>query len=474
VQVSAYLGVLAASRKLKSALIVAPATMLRHWLQELAVWAPGMRRVLIHSSAGETDGTSSSRTVSTRLLRSLARWLEQARADRLYEAIDDEDLQTMEPHAFCGTGYVVVTTYENLRRNSDIYTGHSWSYIVLDEAQKIRNPDADVTLACKRIRTQHRIAMSGTPIQNDLKELWSLFDFAFPGRLGALPAFEQEFADPIRRGGYSNASPMQVQLAYRCALMLRDLIEPYLLRRRKREVKEVARLPSKTEHVLFCRLSERQRTMYSAYLQSDDVMRVVRGSGQLLAAVTMLRKICNHPDLVCDPDQTSLNSFVKNGCVNQSAMGINDDLSDYEDDVFAGPDETLLERSGKLEVLSKILPLWHKQGHRVLVFCQWRKMLNIIQRLMMMKGWKFGRLDGNTNIAARQRLVDTFNTDDSYFCMLCTTRTGGVGLNLTGANRIILYDPDFNPQTDAQARERAWRFGQQREVTVYRLITAGT
>lgn len=101
-------------------------------------------------------------------------------------------------------------------------------------------------------------------------------------------------------------------------------------------------------------------------------------------------------------------------------------------------------------------------------------MLNIIQQFVNLQGWKFGRLDGNTNVAARQRLVDTFNSDESYFGLLCTTRTGGVGLNLTGANRIILYDPDWNPQTDAQARERAWRFGQEKEVTIYRLITAGT
>jgi DNA excision repair protein ERCC-6 len=218
VQVGSFLGVLAASRKLRSVLIVAPATMLQHWLNELAKWAPGLRRVLIHAS-GENDG--SSRTMTPNLLRSLAKWLKRARSDRLNEAIDEEDWETMEHHSFCGTGYAVVTTYENLRRNIDTYTEHPWSYFVLDEAQKIRNPDAAITLACKKIRTPHRLAMTGTPIQNDLRELWSLFDFVFPGRLGTLPAFEQEFADPIKRGGYSNASAMHVQLSYRCALMLR-------------------------------------------------------------------------------------------------------------------------------------------------------------------------------------------------------------------------------------------------------------
>ncbi len=415
--------------------------MLQHWLNELATWAPGIRRIVIHSS-GELDGES--RNISSGFLRKLDQWLKRVRVDRVNEAIDAEDRDSMEPHSFCGTGYAIVTTYENVRRNADIYANHNWSYVVLDEAQKIRNPDAEITLACKKIRTPHRLAMSGTPIQNDLRELWSLFDFVYPGRLGTLPAFETEFGDPIKRGGYSNASPMQVQLAYRCALTLRDLINPYLLRRQKKEVKEVSRMPSKTEHVLFCRITQRQREMYEAYIRSDNVTGLLRGrSNRLLAAITMLRKICNHPDLVCDPDESSFQVFLNNGNSNKPGRESDseDALSDFDDVKDVKDEVTLMERSGKLEVLSKILPLWNKQGHRVLIFCQWKMMLNIIQRFMLLKGWKFGRLDGNTNIGARQRLVDEFNSDESYFALLCTTRTGGVGLNLTGANRIILYDP---------------------------------
>lgn len=176
--------------------------------------------------------------------------------------------------------------------------------------------------------------------------------------------------------------------------------------------------------------------MYEAYLRSDQLISVLRGNGQLLAAVTICRKICNHPDLVCEPDKASFESFLKHG---RAIKDIDSCLSDDEGELQGY--ESLMERSGKLEVLSKILPLWNKQGHRVLIFCQWRMMLDIIQRFMMFKGWKFGRLDGNTNVRARQNLVDNFNSDDSFFALLCTTRTGGVGLNLTGANRIILYDP---------------------------------
>ena len=455
VQVSSFLGALAINRIVDSVLIIAPATMLSHWLRELEVWAPGLRRILIHRS-GESDGVS--RVISRGMLRSLKKWLINARADRVNEPIDDADYNQNEEHSFCGTGYVVVTTYESIRRSTDDWTNHNWSYVVLDEGQKIKNPDADITLACKRLRTPHRLLLSGTPIQNDLRELWSLFDFIIPSRLGTLPAFEAEFSEPIRRGGYSNATPMQVQLAYRCALVLRDLINPYLLRRQKKDVSEVSRMPGKTEQVLFCRLTPKQRSLYEEYLKSDEVTGVMRGSVQLLKAVTVLRKICNHTDLVVGRN----GDFASD---DESASSSDEDVYDHD---------KIADQSGKLQVLSKILPLWKKQGHKVIIFTQWRKMLSIIEQFVIHQDWVYARLDGNTNIAARQRLVDKFNNDDSYFCMLMTTRTGGIGLNITGANRVLLYDPDFNPATDAQARERAWRFGQTRPVTVYRLITAGS
>jgi DNA excision repair protein ERCC-6 len=173
---------------------------------------------------------------------------------------------------------------------------------------------------------------------------------------------------------------------------------------------------------------------------------------------------------------------------------------DLTDDDFSddGPN-SFVNRSGKLQILSKILPLWKKEGHRVLIFCQTRQMLTLIERFVQRRNLTFRRMDGNTAVGARQGLVDRFNNDPyvrsrkegrrcapppcsrflrahprSIFGMLLTTKTGGVGVNFVGANRIILFDPDWNPQTDKQANERAWRFGQKKDVTVYRLITAGT
>jgi len=151
VQLCAFLGCMAASRRLKSVLVIAPATILQHWLTELKVWAPGIRRILIHQSAETSGGIllSSKRTISQPLLRNLDSWLKDSRRHRLFEAIDEDDYNSRVPSSFCGTAYAFVTTYENLRRSPDIWTQHSWSYVITDEAQKIRNPDADVTLVCK-------------------------------------------------------------------------------------------------------------------------------------------------------------------------------------------------------------------------------------------------------------------------------------------------------------------------------------
>ena len=150
VQICAYLGSLASSRKTKSILIIAPTTLLQHWLKELSTWAPGLRRILIHQSADDSRDSGPSRSnVSPYLFQGLDKWLKTSRKSRLFEAIDEEDLETRDPASFCGTGYVCVTTYENIRRNPDTWINHNWSYIVMDEAQKIRNPDADITLVCK-------------------------------------------------------------------------------------------------------------------------------------------------------------------------------------------------------------------------------------------------------------------------------------------------------------------------------------
>jgi DNA excision repair protein ERCC-6 len=350
------------------------------------------------------------------------------------------------------TPVVLIMSYETVRMNIAALSRVHWHYAIMDEGHKLRNPEAGITVACKRLPTPHRMLLTGTPIQNSLVELWSLFDFCFPGKLGTLETFQQHFAWPIQRGGYANASPMEVRVAYKCAVTLRDLVNPYLLRRSKEQVK--IELPEKSEQILFCQLTERQREAYKVFLRSNDAAAVYEGLRNMLYGIDILRKICNHTFL------------------NESDHGAGSLM-------HAQSLAELTDGSAKLKVLNHVLGMWKEQNHRVLLFTQTIQMLNIVEKFVQLAGYRYMRMDGHTAAAQRQKLVDKFNEasfDDpeAPFIFLLTTRVGGLGINLTSANRVIVYDPDWNPMTDLQAKERAFRIGQTRNVIVYRLVTSGT
>jgi DNA excision repair protein ERCC-6 len=383
-------------------------------------------------------------------------------------------------------GLVVITTYEGLRKYRLALVNVEWTAVCLDEGQKIRNPAAQITNTCKMLPAFHRVILSGTPIQNSLRELWSLFDFIYPGRLGSLPVFEQEFANPIRTGGYASANVLQYEIAIRCASTLQKIVKPYLLRRKKDDLITVTKLPPKTEQVLFCQISPRQREIYLNILDSDEVRAVMQRRMMAFRAINTLRKLCNHPALVFqqgkvvwqqDPLQEKRNTApggVSAGSLEDGEEAVDDDDGDVALLSKVGSNGLVWADSGKLLVLSKLLPLWYTEGHKVLIFSQTRGMLGIIESMVRELGFLYLRLDGSTPVGKRAGLVNQYNTNPKIFVMLLTTRTGGVGISLTAANRVVLYDPDWNPMTDMQSRERAWRLGQKREVTVYRLITRGT
>ncbi|KAM9726838.1 DNA excision repair protein ERCC-6 isoform 1-T2 [Menidia menidia] len=398
--------------------IVCPATVMHQWVKEFHSWWPLFRVAVLHETGSFTSNK-----------------------EKLIPEI-----------ASCHG--ILITSYSAVRNLQDILQRYDWHYIILDEGHKIRNPNAGVTTACKQFRTPHRFILSGSPMQNNLKELWSLFDFVFPGKLGTLPVFMEQFSVPITMGGYSNASPVQVQTAFKCACVLRDTINPYLLRRMKADVKANLSLPDKNEQVLFCRLTEEQRQVYQSFLDSKEVYQILNGDMQVFSGLIALRKICNHPDLFSGGPK------ILRGIPEQQLT---------EEEHFG-----FWKRSGKLMVVESLLRLWFKQGHRVLLFTQSRQMLEIFEVFIMGKNYSYLKMDGTTTIASRQPLIARYNEDKSIFIFLLTTKVGGLGVNLTGANRVIIYDPDWNPSTDTQARERAWRIGQKQQVTIYRLLTAGT
>ena len=437
-QIVALFSTLHHSRAGGACLVVAPATVLRQWKREVNRWAPEISRVVVlHSSSGVDPN---------------------GRVRAVREVCSEND---GEGSRMAGDASVLITSYEMMRQQAAVLLAQRWQYVVLDEGHKIRNPDAEVTLIAKRFHTGHRIILTGAPIQNKLTELWSLFDFVFPGRLGTLPTFQEQFSMPISLGAYANASTFKVQAAYQCSVILRDLIRPYLLRRTKADVS--LNLPTKSEQVLFCQLTDAQRDAYEHFLRSDLVRRVLAGRANAFAALTSLLKICNHPHLLnWDEEAEERAGLGREGGSSTGPSGGKD--ARYGDPTL----------SGKMAVLKQVLKMWHAKGDRALLFTQTRQMLDILQAFVMKSGYSFRRLDGMTPVGTRLALIDEYNADEEIFCFLLTTRAGGLGVNLTGANRVLLMDPDWNPANDMQARERAYRIGQTRNVTVYRLVTAGT
>ena len=435
-------------------LVICPATVLQHWNREMNAWNPLARSIIMHSISPTFNEILSLGENGIRI------------------ALEDIFEQEM---SYTG-GTVVITTYDTFRTFREILLGVDWNAVCLDEGQKIRNPDTLITNTVKMLQTSHRIILSGTPIQNSLRELWSLFDFTCTGMLGSLQAFELEFANPIRQGGFANATRLQSEVAIRTAATLQRMLKPYLLRRRKDDVSILLQLPGKTEQVLFCKLSEYQRSMYKDILNSPEVQAVIEKRIPAFRAITTLRKVCNHPALAFQKGRFVWSEEEDVGDVNDTLVPTVDELFDgkLSESRQVGIRSFSWENSGKLLVLSKILPLWYAEKHKVLIFSQTQSMLNLVEVMIKQLKYTYMRLDGSTMIARREDIISKYNADDDVFVMLLTTRTGGVGISLTAANRVVIVDPDWNPQTDIQARERSWRIGQQRDVTIYRLITRGT
>ena len=336
-------------------------------------------------------------------------------------------------------GPLVVTSFDIARRDSKLLSQIPWLYVVVDEGHNIKNPSAKRTKAIKAIPGEHRLVLTGTPIQNKLEELWSLFDFAMPGFLGTRTGFRNKYGsydeinwDAVRQGPSS----------------LKERIRPFVLRRLKESV--ATDLPSKIVVDQKVALSALQVDLYKRVLASADYRRVLqeidakgvqRAKVLILKVYTTLRSICNHPALAKEE--------YSGGPVN------------YDD-------------SGKLECLKELMEEIVEGEHRTLLFCQSTQMLNIIERFFRQWQFSFLRLDGTTPPPLRSDLVRQFNGTPAIQSFLISTRAGGTGLNLTGADTVIFYDHDWNPANDHQAQDRAYRIGQTKPVTVYRLISQGT
>ncbi|KAI4157311.1 MAG: hypothetical protein LQ342_008387 [Letrouitia transgressa] len=424
-----------------SSLIVCPPTLSGHWQQEIQAYAPFLTclgfvgpaadRVKLRDRLGKTD--------------------------------------------------IVITSYEVCRNDIEVLAPFSWNYCVLDEGHLIKNPRAKTTVAVKRLSSNHRLILSGTPIQNNVLELWSLFDFLMPGFLGTEKVFLDRFAKPIAASRFSKSSSKEQEAGALAIEALHKQVLPFLLRRLKEEVLDD--LPPKILQNYYCDLSDLQKRLFEDFTKKEGKsLAAAAGSDDkeakqhIFQAIQYMRKLCNSPALVLkeghkqyDSIQSSLvkqHSNLRDVSHAPKLTALRDLLVDCG--IGIAPSGSASELTTEPNYVSQ---------HRALIFCQMKEMLDIVQNDVFKKllpSAQYLRLDGSVEASKRQHIVNQFNTDPSYDCLLLTTSVGGLGLNLTGADTVIFVEHDWNPQKDLQAMDRAHRIGQKKVVNVYRLITRGT
>mmetsp|Transcript_11159 Transcript_11159/g.46590 ORF Transcript_11159/g.46590 Transcript_11159/m.46590 type:complete len:871 (+) Transcript_11159:132-2744(+) len=389
-------------------LIVVPLATVSNWVRELEAWLPSSRKVVYRGD---------------RNTRKQIQQHEMAQADF----------------------NVILTTYEMVIKDKSTLTKWKWKYIIVDEGHRMKNADCKLALTLSTYETKNRLLLTGTPLQNNLTELWALLNFLLPSIFSSSVTFQQWFSSPFQASSMGDQPDVTGEEQLLIINRLHQVLRPFLLRRLKADVE--AQLPEKIERLIPCELSVWQKVLYR---QIQNRLAVSAGDEEKTRSfnnvVMQLKKICNHPYLFYD-------------------YHIIDTL----------PDDFLVRTSGKFELLDRILPKLLRTGHKTLIFSQMTHALDILEVFLARAGFRFLRMDGMTKAEDRQEMLELFNAEGSeYFCFLLSTRAGGLGLNLQSADTVIIFDSDWNPMMDLQAQDRVHRIGQTREVRVFRLICSNT
>ncbi|XP_068240504.1 TATA-binding protein-associated factor 172 [Palaemon carinicauda] len=378
---------------------------------------------------------------------------------------------------------LIVASYDIVRNDIQFFSQIKWNYVILDEGHIIKNGKTKSSKAIKQLKAQHRLILSGTPIQNNVLELWSLFDFLMPGFLGTERQFMARYSKPILQSRDAKSSSREQEAGVLAMEALHRQVLPFLLRRLKEDV--LQDLPPKITQDYYCELSPLQEQLYEDFARTQanqnitDALRIPDLGGEesapkaqshVFQALQYLRKVCNHPKLVIKPQHPEYERMTA------KLKESNSSLSDISHSAKLPALKQLLLDCG-IGVDSVTGTEAVVSQHRALIFCQLKAMLDIIEKDLLkqhLPGVTYLRLDGSVPAGSRHALVQRFNADPSIDLLLLTTQVGGLGLNLTGADTVIFVEHDWNPMRDLQAMDRAHRIGQKKVVNVYRLITKGT
>ncbi|KAL8697202.1 MAG: hypothetical protein Q9201_007247 [Fulgogasparrea decipioides] len=393
---------------------------------------------------------------------------------------------------------IMLTTYTTYRLNKSEINMIEWDCVIADECHQVKGRKSETTQAMNEVNALCRIGLTGTAIQNNYDELWTLLNWTNPGKFGPITTWKTSISEPLKMGQSHDATIYQLSKARKTAkALVENLLPQFFLRRMKSIIAD--QLPKKSDRVVFCPLTTTQSDAYENCLDSD-VMHYIKtsaemctcGSGKksgwccnmflpgtldswqsfIFPSMITLRKLCNHLAMLIpqstdpkdrqDKDLENLQIAVPEQW--QELYRNRDSILNYSNPEFCG----------KWKILKKLLTFWHANGDKVLVFSHSVKLLKMLQMLFKHTSYNVSYLDGSMSYEDRAKTVDDFNSDPAEFVFLISTKAGGVGLNITSANKVVVVDPNWNPAYDLQAQDRAYRIGQLRDVEVFRLVSAGT
>ncbi|SCU88385.1 LADA_0E09824g1_1 [Lachancea dasiensis] len=395
-------------------LVIVPLSTITNWTLEFEKWAPALTTIVY-------KGTPNQR-------------------------------KSMQYQIRSGSFEVLLTTYEYIIKDRSLLAKHDWAHMIIDEGHRMKNAQSKLSFTLTRYyRTRNRLILTGTPLQNNLPELWALLNFVLPKIFNSAKTFDEWFNTPFANTGGQEKLELTEEETLLVIRRLHKVLRPFLLRRLKKEVEKD--LPDKVEKVIKCKLSGLQHQLYQQMLKHNALFVGAGTEGAtkggikgLNNKIMQLRKICNHP-FVFDEVEGIINPTRNNGPL-------------------------LYRVAGKFELLDRILPKFKATGHRILMFFQMTQVMDIMEDFLRMRNLKYLRLDGATKTEERTGMLKDFNAPASeYFCFLLSTRAGGLGLNLQTADTVVIFDTDWNPHQDLQAQDRAHRIGQKNEVRILRLIT---